>query len=353
MLRKRLLTRIGLLVAAFVIGAAGAITAMQIVLADVDRANADAAFLIDGIQRVALAASAVEAGALASVSAESSSTPNETDAARDEFLRSLDRLGEHAVARNPGDSAREYAQVRSITPRFLSAWRAVQEATDPASRSDAANAAHLASFEMQREIQRLASEFRANVAQEQAHVGRTFRVMVVALTLAALVMINIAVIVLLRTAQLVLRPVSALLAGSRELAAERFEHRVSVPHQDEFAELARAYNTLAEALQASEARKAEALRQLAVTLNHRLNNAMGIIEMQLALLDRQPATSAAGGAQLREIRASLADMAQMVASLKHIRRVVLTDYGPGQKMVDVEQSLRDDPAIAPPARVTT
>ena len=60
MLRKRLMTRVGLLITAFVIGAAGAVWALQVVLADIDRANADAAFLIDGVQSVDTAANAVQ-----------------------------------------------------------------------------------------------------------------------------------------------------------------------------------------------------------------------------------------------------------------------------------------------------
>ncbi|MCX5690753.1 MAG: HAMP domain-containing protein, partial [Planctomycetota bacterium] len=139
--------------------------------------------------------------------------------------------------------------------------------------------------------------------------------------------------------------------GSRMLAAERFDHRVTVDEQDEFGELARAYNYLASQLQASEEHKAEALRQLAVTLNHGLNNAMSIIELQLGLLDRQSGGNPAHAAHLREIRTSLGRMTDIVASLKQIRRVVLTDYLPGQKMVDLERSVGLEPPSPPAAQV--
>jgi signal transduction histidine kinase len=103
--------------------------------------------------------------------------------------------------------------------------------------------------------------------------------------------------------------------------------------------LARAYNHLAEELEQSEERKAEALRQLAVTLNHSLNNAMSIIEMQLGLLDREVSGNPAQAEHLHQIRSSLLRMAETVASLRSIRRVVLTDYSEGERMVDLEASV--------------
>ncbi len=330
MLRRRLLTRVGLLIAAFVIGAAGAIWALQVVLGDIDRANADATFLIDGIQSVDTAANAVQAAAFGQ--------SQDRTARAEELARAVSHLGEHPITAPGAAAAEQYQHVAAAVPGFLASW------DDARFRGTAASseAAYAAALEMQVGIQDLGRAFRAHVAQEQDHAGRSFRTMVLTLTIAALVMVNVAVFVLLRTAQMVLRPVSALVAGSRELAAEHFDHRVSVPLQDEFAELGHAYNHLAEQLQASEERKAEALRQLAVTLNHNLNNAMAIIEMQLGLLDRQSGGNPGQTKHLREIRNSLSQMSQIVASLKHIRRVVLTDYAPGQKMVDLERSVADD-----------
>jgi len=90
-----------------------------------------------------------------------------------------------------------------------------------------------------------------------------------------------------RAAHQVLQPVDRLLDASRQLALEHFEHRVDVGQHDEFEELAQAYNQLAERLQGSELRKIETLKQVATTLNHELNNALAIIELQLVLLRRR------------------------------------------------------------------
>ncbi|MFO0832612.1 MAG: HAMP domain-containing protein [Phycisphaerales bacterium] len=337
MLQRRLLTRVGLLIAAFVVGAAGAVWALQLVLRDIDRANEDAAFLMDGVQSVDTAANQVQAAAF--------SSSQDRAALADALRQSVVRLATHPITSDGGAAHQQYQHTVETLPRFLASWEDARFRGTPAS----VEAAYGAALDMQVSIQELGRAFRAHVATEQAGAGRAFRAMVVTLTIAALVMVNVAVFVLLRTSQMVLRPVSALVEGSRQLAAEHFDHRVSVELRDEFAELAHAYNHLAEQLQASEDRKAEALRQLAVTLNHNLNNAMAIIELQLGLLDRQSGGNPAQAARLREIRASLAQMSQTVASLKHIRRVVLTDYAPGQKMVDLEKSVAEDlnPASPP------
>jgi signal transduction histidine kinase len=188
---------------------------------------------------------------------------------------------------------------------------------------------------------------RAYVASEQGVFGRYLRWLVLGLTLSALVMVNVSVFVLLRTAHLVLKPVGELVQGSRELAAEHFDHRVRVEQQDEFGELACAYNRLAEQLGANEERKAETLRQLAVTINHDLNNAMATIEMQLSLLDRESGRDKNLARYFRDIQSTLARMSGRVASLKNIRRVVLTDYVDGQKMVDLERSMTPEPTASP------
>ncbi len=330
MLRRRLLTHVGLLIAAFVIGAAAAIWSLQAVLADVDGVNTDAAFLIDGIQSVDTAANAVQAAAF--------TISSDRVTLADNLRSSVERLSTHALTQPNAPAADKYQHLKDLVPKYLTAW---EEARFRGTQTSS-EVAFAASLDLQVAIQELAREFRTFVASEQTKVGKRFRLMVLGLTLAALVMVNIAAIVLLRTAQMVLRPISALVAGSRELAAERFDHRVEVSLRDEFGELAHAYNRLAEQLQVSEARKTEVLRQLAVTLNHNLNNAMAIIELQLGLLDRQGGGNPAHAARLHEIRNSLAQMSSTVASLKNIRRVVLTDYMPGQMMIDLEKSVAED-----------
>ncbi|MDX2119297.1 MAG: HAMP domain-containing protein [Planctomycetota bacterium] len=332
MLRRKLLIRIGLLIACFVAGAAVAIYLLQDTISDIDRINADTTVLVDGVQTADECIAQIEDGRSRGADANA----NQIAGATLRLTRALAGVGEHRAVHMAGTTqAKDYRALVASLPAFL-------DATAASSPNAPAHAARVRA-----DVRDLARSLRSYVATEQAEFGRYLRGLVMWLTLAALIMVNISVFVLLRTAQVVLKPVAELVHGSRELAAERFDHRVRVEQQDEFGELARAYNRLAEQLQANEERKAEALRQLAVTLNHDLNNAMATIEMQLSLLDRKSGRDANLANDFRNIQTTLARMGQTVASLKHIRRVVLTDYVDGQKMVDLARSVMPPPSSLP------
>lgn len=333
MLRRKFLIRLGLLICAFVLGAAVAIWKLQQVQAELDHANADAAALIDGIQSIDAAVNEVLATRLRSI--ESGVQGRPVSEAEESLPRLVAKLGTHPLLTTDGPTTERFRALQAALPLFLT-----QESTKPAYTQAAAES----DLRMHRLVQDLASSLRAHVAQEQVRVGTAFRVLVISLTLAAFVMVNVSIFVLLRTTQLVLKPVAALVCGSRELAAERFDHRVVVDHGDEFSELAHAYNSLGEQLKSNEQRKTETLRQLAVTLNHELNNTMSIIEMQLSLLDRRTGTDPAATKPLKEIRAGLMRMSRTVTSLKDIRRIVLVDYPGGQKMIDLPRSVAADEA---------
>jgi signal transduction histidine kinase len=178
-------------------------------------------------------------------------------------------------------------------------------------------------------------------ANEAALVIQRFRWVVLGLSIVFLLLINVSLLSLLRMASMVLRPVDKLIAATRELAREHFDHRVEVDQEDEFGELAHAYNHLAEQLADNERRKLETLGQVALTLNHELNNAATIIELQLQLLSRQNDGNPRLEKGAREIRESLRRMTQTLESLKHVRRIVLTDYVSGVKMLDLERSVAD------------
>lgn len=339
MIRRRLMLRIGVLVIGFVFGAAVAVWVLQDVLADVDHANVDAELLITGTLKVGATIADIEAARLHRSGGEPAAN-TAIERASKELTEAVVRLGSHPVTRSPeGTAATAYANVRALVPEFTGRALAAPAGVDSVDPQFVTAAVALNSA-----VQELGTALRTHVAGEQRRASRYFRTIVIALTLAAMLMVNVAVIVLLRTAQMVLRPVGALVEGSRELAAEHFDHRVVIDDTDEFGELACAYNRLAAQLQDNEQRKTETLRQLAVTLNHGLNNAMSIIELQLGLLDRQRGGDPVFAKHLHEIRSCLSRMAGIVASLKHIRRVVLTEYSPGLKMIDLGRSTEDPQA---------
>jgi two-component system, OmpR family, sensor histidine kinase BaeS len=173
-----------------------------------------------------------------------------------------------------------------------------------------------------------------------------FQWLVLALAMVFLVVINVAVVVLLRMSANIVRPVERLVHATHELGQEHFDHRIQLDRRDEFEELARAYNDLAQRLQRNEERKIEVLQQVAVAINHELNNALAIIELQLSTISRRAAQCPGLEKCLHEIHESLEKVTQTTHSLQQVRRIVLTDYLPGTKMIDLEKSIRQEIAAA-------
>lgn len=316
MLRRKLLARLGVLVLGFVSVAIVSIALLQGILSDLNQMGAQASLLTAKVQdMVDLADALAESG-----------TEVDRNATIEQVLElHTDLGGQHLM--HEGQAGFETHQ------RIGQAIAALQ--------SGAAFNPELL-VELHRDVVGLRTTAREFVAGEQLRVSRNLRILIIGLTGAALVMVNLSVIVLLRTGNMILRPVSALLEGSRQLAAERFEHRVRVEQADEFAELALAYNALAEQLGANEQRKVETLQQLAITLNHELNNVISVIELQLKFLDRKTGGDQALSGHLRQIRESLSKIALTVASLKDVRRIVVTDYIPGLKMLDLPKCTGDE-----------
>lgn len=188
----------------------------------------------------------------------------------------------------------------------------------------------------------IARHVQAHTRTEQSAITGNFRWLVVAIALGFLVVINTSILMMLRTAGMILRPVDKLVHASRELAKENFKHRVAMGQADEFDELARAYNHLAEQLQENERRRIETLQQTALTLNHELNNAITTIDLQLTLLRRRSGRDEAMQKGLGQIQENLQRMSLVIASLKQLKRVVLTDYVDGVKMLDLHESTRED-----------
>jgi HAMP domain-containing protein len=169
-----------------------------------------------------------------------------------------------------------------------------------------------------------------------------FRWIVLGLGIVFLVLINLSVVLLLRAAGQVLRPLDKLVEATRELAREHYDHRVQLEENDEFDRLGEAYNSLAQHLQHNEKQRMNVLAQVGLTLNHELNNAMATIELQLGMLGRGASGDLQTERRLRTIHESLNRMKETVQSLKSVRRIVLTEYSPGMQMLDLAQSVRDE-----------
>jgi two-component system sensor histidine kinase MtrB len=196
-------------------------------------------------------------------------------------------------------------------------------------------------------LQNVLSTQTANLAGDHEAMLTSLRSIVIGLTIVFLVLIHVSAFILMRMAAAIVRPMDMLTAATNELAAGHFDHRIDLTGPDEFAQLAGAFNDLASKLQEQEQRKMELLSQAALTLNHELNNCISIIQLQLRLVSRDMSSQPQMEQHLCQIRGSLERMTSTVRSLKQIRRIVLTDYIAGMKMLDLEKSVQSDDELVP------
>lgn len=341
MLRRKFLIIFGSLVALLVCLAVTALWLLQRTLVKLDHVNTESAEIVEQVNRLDNTVAAVEIDLYQLQLSRTSHLDSLIDHV--EALRALaeDVSGQYMVGElGAGELV---AAMRAHLPVFEGRISSLATAADPAlARQYKAEALAEAMrlHETIRKIERLA---RAHARAEQTELAVQFRRLVLGLAIGCLAVINLTIIFLLRSAAMVLGPVGKLVAACRQLEAERFDHRVHLDGKDEFHELAQAYNHLAHRLAENEQRKMEMLGQVAVTLNHEVNNAAATIELQLSLMGRQAGADAAFSKCLRQIQDSLERMAKTVEALKHVRRIVLTDYVDGVKMLDLQQSVMQEP----------
>lgn len=350
MLRRKLLVILGPLVALLLVMAVAAILLLQGVLSDLEHINTQAwkaeehaSQLSEHIGQIEVELYELQLG-----------RQHRLDPLIDtvESARTLvNQLGESYVVRNesPGGAGNHYARLRETWPVFQTHVSTLATVPDQAVARAHSDAALSLALSLRQDILPLSRAIHAHAHEEQEALVRWMRWLVLGLAIVFLLVINAAVLLLLRVGAMVLSPIDKLVKASRELAAERFDYRVSVDQNDEFDELARAYNQLAGALQANERRRLETLGHVATTLNHELNNAMAMIELQLQLLARRAAEGLGEPMEkcLRRIHEGLERMAKTVEALKHIKRIVLTDYAQGMKMLDLRRSTEEEEGGAP------
>ena len=255
-----------------------------------------------------------------------------------ESMRALTvRIGEHYFVRK-AEIAGVYKDLLDMSPSFERAVGSLATAQDPVLARQYNVEALRQALAMRGYVRQISQEAREHARDEQTELVEYFRWLVLGMAIAFMLVINISIIVLLRVAGMVLKPVRELVEGGRQLASERFGHRTHLERNDEFSELADVYNYLAERVQTHEQQRMETIRQIARTLNHELNNAMATIEWQLEVLGKQANGDDKFEKRLRHIRQSLQRMAKTVESLKNIRRIVLTDYIAGVQMLDIDRS---------------
>jgi nitrogen fixation/metabolism regulation signal transduction histidine kinase len=339
MLRRKLMLVLGSMVALLLVAAVSAIMLLHNVLTDLIQASSAATTGAAETHLLQETMNTVETG-LQELRREPRSPDEALVGAITALGVQVQRLGDAAVL--PADATPCYERVRErvgILSELVAPRPAATDAVEWATRIEAAL---LASGLVREELTDLSHRALDESAAEHERLVRKFRGAAIVVGICFLVLLNASIIVVLRTAAMVLRPVDELVEASRRLGREEFGHRIEIDTADEFGELAHAYNGLAEQLQANERRKIETLQQVARTLNHELNNAISTIDLQLTVMDRRSAGDQAMAKPLRQIHDTLDRMSHTIDALKRVRKIVLTDYLSGVKMLDLERSVADD-----------
>jgi methyl-accepting chemotaxis protein len=341
MLRRKLLLNLGPIVLLLLVTAVVAIWQLQGFLRDLNRINTDALLVVDQVNELSIKINAIEVD-LYELRVGKQRHLDQLIDEIESTQRIVESLRGHS-ALHEQESEPYFSRISAEMPTFRQQVAALATAQDPNLATQYNESALSAAVSLRESTLPLSRFIRAQAHTEQLSMLDWFRWFVLGLALVFLLVINVSVIVLLRMGSMILQPVEKLLEATRQLRAERFEYRVTIDQHDEFDELGRAYNSLAEQLQTNERKRLETLAQAAVTINHELNNAISIIDLQLAMLSRQNTAGSPSFAKcLRQIQDCLQRITQTVQSLKNIRRIVLTDYAPGTKMLDLRRSVEED-----------
>ncbi len=339
MLRRKLLIVFGSLVILLVATATTGVWMLQGILRDLDHVNTEAVAIVDLTARLNRTLTSVEIDLY------------QLQLARERYLDTLIddveaaqklivEIGTHYVA-HEAEARPFYQDLIAKYPQFMRQVSSLATAQDVELARQYNVEALASAMALRKSVSRINHVAREHARHEQLQLSRHFRWLVVGMAISCMLVVNISIIILLRAAGMVLKPVDQLVETSRQFGREHFEYRAHVDGSGEFSELAQAYNSLAERVQKHERQRMETLEQVALTLNHELNNAMETINLQLQILDRQVGGDEHLKTHLQEIRKSLRRMAQTVASLKNIRRIVLTEYTTGVRMLDLQRSTRD------------
>ena len=343
MLRRKFLTVFGSLVILLVVMGICAIWMLQGVLGDLDHIRTEATQIVDDAGGLHLALLAIEID-LYQLQLGQQRHFNNLILHVNQARKFIAAIGNHYVVHKAG--AKPFGLYRDLAakfPHFEEQIELLATVQDPDLAREYNMRTSMTAMKLRESVRRIDTAARAHAREEQLALTSRLRWLILGMALGYLFVVNVSIIVLWRASSMVLRPVDTLVEASRQLTHERLDHRARLTGNDEFTELANGYNTLAERLQANEQRRMEMLGQVALTLNHELNNAMATIEMQLQLLTRGSGGDGKFESGLRRIRDGLRRMAETVESLKHIRRIVLTDYVAGVKMLDLQRSTAQTP----------
>lgn len=340
MLRRRLLLNLGPVIGLLLVAAVVAIILLQGVLGRMDDINRESWTVGEDVDSLGRVVHIIEVG-LFDLRLNDQKPLDELINAVDKAQQLMDRIGTYSLC-DTAECGPLYARIKEQLPEFRRHISALATTQDQALAMHHHDLTLSAAARMRQDIMSLSSCVHDRARAEQEALSTRFRWVVLGLSIVFLIAINISVVVLLRLGRMILQPIGILIEATRQLSHENLDYRAKFDGADEFGQLAKAYNTLAERLQANEKRKMETLGQVALAMNHELNNVISIITLQLKLAGRQAPGNPALEACLQQIQGSLVRMTDAVRMLKNVRRIVLTDYMLGMKMLDLRKSAEQD-----------
>lgn len=345
MLTRKFLLILGSLVGLWLLAAVGAILLLHGVLSDLDEVSQIA--LTGGAEttRLVMTVNTVE-GALLDQDSDQRLEPATIRVIGESMGQQIRELSASGLL--PDEAAECLARIETTYEVLSAQLEALtsSERLDPSSPE--ARQAMASSMTLHDDLTELSRIMHRYTVRRQQDVTRKFRATALVLGITFLLLINGSILMFVRVALMILRPVGTLVDASRRLGREEFDSRVEIDQRGEFGELARAYNSLAQQLQANEQRKIETLHLVARTLNHELNNAISIIELQLKLVSRRAGADQAMARPLEQIHETLGRMSRTVEELRRVRRIVLTDYVSGVKMLDLQRSVAEHASVEEP-----
>lgn len=319
MLRKRLLTTIGALIIAMLLTGVAAVILLERTASElsdvgakwesVSRRQIDVTKLMDRI----------------------SEDSTIDGASADALLAALSQLG-GILSPVAGHEQVEAEIVLILIEQF-------EDAIDSRSESNV-NLSALA-FSLHDALARLDQAELSQLRNGQIAATHQLRLILLGLALAFIMLINLAVVVILRASRLIVEPVESLVQASRRVAKGQYDTRVKIIVANEFGELGRAFNEMVSGLEDREAKRVETMQQAAAAVSHELNNAIAGLDLQLDLIKRAAAKNQPFDESIQRVREAVQRIARTTDSLRRVRRIVLTDYAGGETMLDLARSCEE------------
>src|SRR5690242_9250120 len=231
MLRRKLLLTLGSLVGLMVIMAVTAVWLLQGVLGDLNHVHKQALVTVEKVNQLTSAIAVIQTQ-LYELQMGRERHLDMLIASVEVMRQNVADVGkDYIVHEQPAEAG--YDRLVKQLPLFERYVGLLATVEDPELSREQNQLALTAAVTMDKDILELSRYVRQHAQAEQEALTARFRWLVLGLAIAFLLLINVSIIVLLRTAEMILKPVDKLVEASEELGLEHFDHRVTLDGNDE------------------------------------------------------------------------------------------------------------------------